>query len=884
MKTRQDGTYWERACSFFRGSGFADLAGSYFIHNKNSETVKIGIRCQVSAAVGDGERLRYTENGREAVVPSHSEDPIFKRVEKLLRNDAPCFFIVSPDIVRRFTDNTLPQILFVQPVIEFAFSPDQGDGRISYARDATSEREGRALLRNSLTTPPRAHPTEPGEPGQFAELAADWVPAEDDTNFLARLTDAVSILQDHPDGKLTLTRAYEHRSVVERSPFELYELHARINGDYACGHFFCLRDGVYSLGVTPENVFEVSGTTLTVDVVAATCRSSDSAEFLAEELYQNPKQIKEHRSSLTNRQNRFRPFCADHSIRVVREMQIKALRNVSHLHSVFTGDLLPQVTVFDLLGNIFPLLGARPRQLLAVADAEEAPHRYYGGVVGHLDSGSSGCFLNIRNALLYDDVIHAKVGVGVMKESNPHSELVETRDKLSGLLEAVQRWRRSTPEGSLDERKTMSEVLSDETLALNGGGRIRAKEWPTYDKGYVDLSPGDASAALRAIESRRLFRYDNRPHGETEVGQLESELADFFGSRYALACSSGTTALALALFAAGIRPGDSVACPAFTFAATPSAIILAGAKPVIVEVDENLHMDPADLAAKLTPEVKAVVAVHMRGFACDIERLVAIADSHGIPLFEDSVPALGVDLGERKLGTFGKAGAFSTQSDKTINTGEGGFLLTSDRDLFERAIVLSGAYEQQLNRHVEPALPTISDLSLPIFSFRLDEVRGAMARHQLEGLEKRVATFQENYRYVASRLGDLAPIRLRQPVAESAFLGESLLFRIPGATAEQIGWFVRALNTEGIAARGLGDDARPNNRCFWNWRFAFPEETKEDIVKRHQRSATLLQETVDIPLSITLTEADCDDVVAAMTKICVAYGGHPDLSTGGPHD
>ena len=84
--------------------------------------------------------------------------------------------------------------------------------------------------------------------------------------------------------------------------------------------------------------------------------------------------------------------------------------------------------------------------------------------------------------------------------------------------------------------------MPEALLALNGGEGIRTGEWPTYDKGYVDLSDGDEAAALRAIQSRRLFRYDNRAHGETEVGQLEQELASYFDSPYALACASGTTA------------------------------------------------------------------------------------------------------------------------------------------------------------------------------------------------------------------------------------------------------------------------------------------------------------------------------------------------------
>lgn len=444
MKTREDRLYWERACHFFRSTGYADSEGSYLIHNKNSGTVKIGIMCQISISVG-GECLSYTEYGQRTSVTLQSDDQVFKRVEKLLRRDAPCFFIVSPDIYRRFNDKSLPGILLVQPVVEFTFSPDQSDGQVSYARDSVGEQQGSAMLRAYSEKPLSAQPNDYGEPRPFSELAAGWIPAEDDESFLKRLANAVNVLRDYPDGKMTLTRGYEHRTAVKSSPFSLYELHARMNGEYACSHFFCIRRDVFSLGTTPENVLEVSDRALTVDVVAATCKSSDSDEYLARELYENPKQIKEHLSSLNNRQNRFRAFCRDGSIRVVQGMQIKKLRNVCHLHSVFTGDLLPQVTMFDLMGNIFPLLGARPRELLAVADAEMAPHRYYGGVVGHLHLKTGGCFLNIRNALLDNDVIHVKVGVGLIKESDPYSELLETRDKLSGLLEAIQSWEQSFP-------------------------------------------------------------------------------------------------------------------------------------------------------------------------------------------------------------------------------------------------------------------------------------------------------------------------------------------------------------------------------------------------------------------------------------------------------
>ncbi|KJK51585.1 hypothetical protein UK23_06320 [Lentzea aerocolonigenes] len=428
-------TYWERACHFFRTTGLAGTAGSYFIHNKNEENVKIGVRPRLSVSV-DESSVSLTAGGRRTVAPRLPGELVFGRVRELLLDSAPYFFLVSPDLRRPFADPGHPQVLLVQPAVEFTFSPEHADGTVSHGHD------GAALLQAAAQTPPVA-PRDLGEPGPFAELATGWVPAEDDSAFLRRLVDAVEVLQGHPDGKVVLTRAYERKLGTTNDPFALYESHARNNGEYACSHYFCVRPGVFSLGVTPENVLETRDTTLTVDVVAATCAGSDDDAFVARELYENPKQVREHRSSLVNRQNRFRPFCAEGSIRVVTDMRVKRLRNVCHLHSVFTGELLPGVTVFDLLEPIFPLLGARPKELLVLADAEKAPHRYYGGVVGHGHGRSASCFLNIRNALLDHDTIHAKVGVGVIKESDPHSELVETRDKLSGLLEAIVSWERS---------------------------------------------------------------------------------------------------------------------------------------------------------------------------------------------------------------------------------------------------------------------------------------------------------------------------------------------------------------------------------------------------------------------------------------------------------
>lgn len=439
MGDRVNGRYWDRARDFFRRLDGHRSTGSYFVHLKGEQTVRIGLGVQRSVRVGAANRVSVS-NHIGGVVSSPNDGSLFRAVGERLIPDVPSFFLVSPDVRRSFSDDTLPRAEFVQPALEFVFSPEHAEGSVSYAAEEAANARGQSMLREAGNAPSPLPVPASDAPADFSRLIAEWTPAEDDSSFLSRLGGAVESLQSHPDGKMTLSRAYERSLPGGRDPFDLYSLHARGNGDYACSHFFCIRPGVYSLGTSPENVFEVSGRTLTVDVVAATCKADADEQTLAAELTANPKQLKEHQSSLASRQARFRPYCTEDSLRVLQVAQVKRLRNVLHLHSVFAGELRPEVSMFDLMEDLFPLLGARPPQLRAEADAEPAPHRYFGGLVGYRAADSASAFLNIRNLLIDGDTIHAKVGVGVIAESNPLGELVETRDKLSGVLESTHAW------------------------------------------------------------------------------------------------------------------------------------------------------------------------------------------------------------------------------------------------------------------------------------------------------------------------------------------------------------------------------------------------------------------------------------------------------------
>lgn len=406
-------------------------------------------------------------------------------------------------------------------------------------------------------------------------------------------------------------------------------------------------------------------------------------------------------------------------------------------------------------------------------------------------------------------------------------------------------------------------------LAIAGGPPVRTRPWPTYEKGDVFISPEDEAAALSAIQARRYFRYDDRPFEQTWARRLESNLCEMFGARYALACTSGTTALALALLAFDLPPGSPVACPAFTFAATPSAILLAGHHPVLVECDADLHLDLGHFKHVLDDGVRAAVVVHMRGYASDMPSIMDLARTRGVRVVEDAVPALGVRLHNRYLGTFADFGAFSTQSDKSLNTGEGGFLLTDDAEAYARAVVYSGAYERRMHRHFPDQAPAVDELAYPLYGFRMDEIRAALAGAMLDRLPQRLAAHRRNHDHVVAGLAGQEGIALRRPVGDGAYLGEALVFRLPGAMPAECARFAQAITAEGIDARALGDPARVNVRAFWHWRFLLGPDQEQARVSLPQ-AARYVGEAIDIPLSANLTVADCDDLVTAVVKVAAA--------------
>lgn len=421
-------------------------------------------------------------------------------------------------------------------------------------------------------------------------------------------------------------------------------------------------------------------------------------------------------------------------------------------------------------------------------------------------------------------------------------------------------------------------VIVMEKLAIDGGEPVRQKPWPTYDKGHVVLDEEDVQCLIEVMQSKRLFRYDNRCLNDTRVGQFENELKQYFHVDYALAVSSGTAALSLPLMALQLPDNALVGCPAYSFTATPSAIIQAKLKPLLIEVDANLHMDLADLEKKL-PQLSALVVVHMRGFPAPLPEIKRMADSYGVPIIEDAVPSLGCKLKDKFLGTYGLAGAFSTQSDKSLNTGEGGFILTNDKALYLHCVIMSGAYECLYEKHCAHESAAIDFTRLPVFNFRLDELRGALGLSQLKKLTARLDRLSKNYCHILERIQDLAFVTPRSGWDETVLpIGDNLLLKIDGGI-DDCCWFAEALCAEGIDTKALGDCKKVNVRRFWDWAYLFDTSCRETIKSRHAASAKHISSYIDIALSPTLNEEDIDDFCKALRKVHHHYEQRKTLTT-----
>jgi perosamine synthetase len=254
----------------------------------------------------------------------------------------------------------------------------------------------------------------------------------------------------------------------------------------------------------------------------------------------------------------------------------------------------------------------------------------------------------------------------------------------------------------------------------------------------------EKEAILAVLESGRLAQ-------GPRVEEFEAEFARFCGVRHAVATSSGTTALAAALLAHRIGPGDEVITSPFTFIASANAILFTGAMPVFVDIDEaSFNVDPALIEEKVTPRTRALLPVHLYGYPCDMDAIMDLARRHNLVVVEDACQAHGAAIRGRRVGSFG-TGCFSFYPSKNMTTAEGGMITTDDDQIAEAARLLRNHGQSQLYHHVALG-----------YNFRMTELQAALGLVQLKRLPEWTQKRRENASFLSERLSNVVTPQVKE--------------------------------------------------------------------------------------------------------------------------
>jgi dTDP-4-amino-4,6-dideoxygalactose transaminase len=345
-----------------------------------------------------------------------------------------------------------------------------------------------------------------------------------------------------------------------------------------------------------------------------------------------------------------------------------------------------------------------------------------------------------------------------------------------------------------------------------------------------------------------------------KVARLERDFAAYKGTPHAVAVHSCTAALHLSILAAGIGPGDEVITTALTFCATVNAILHAGATPVVVDVDpRTMNLDPASVEAAITPRTRAILPVHFAGRPCDMDALGALAQRRGLVLVEDCAHAIETEYRGRKAGTFGDFGCFSFYVTKNMTTGEGGMVLARREEDAARIKVLAlhGMSKDAWKRFGDEGFKHYSVVACG-FKYNMMDLQAALGIHQLG----RVEAWWQRRRELWARYDEaFADLPLERPAAPEpdtrhAFHLYTLLVDEARAKISR-DRFLERMTREGIGVgvHYLSIPEHPYYQETFGWR---PEATPNAM--------RIGRQTVSIPLSAALSDADAADVITAVRR------------------
>jgi 8-amino-3,8-dideoxy-alpha-D-manno-octulosonate transaminase len=344
-------------------------------------------------------------------------------------------------------------------------------------------------------------------------------------------------------------------------------------------------------------------------------------------------------------------------------------------------------------------------------------------------------------------------------------------------------------------------------LALQGGTPVRATKLRPKSPGPQYYDEQERQEVLDVVESRSPFRWDryDAPGLPPKAISFEKEFAAHQGTRFCLGVTSGTAALITALGGLGIGPGDEVILPAWTWYACYDAILFHGALPVFAEIDRSMDIDPTDIERHITPQTKVLMVVNIEGEPADFDAIVPIAKKHNLKILEDSAQCVGASHKGRRVGSIGDVGIYSFQESKTITAGEGGAVVTSDPEIFERAVrfhdvgMIRNPGHAQLLGGPPRMQQTVGG------NFRMNEFTAGVLRAQLRKLDRILADQRDKQARILAGISDLPGITLRKKNVPEGGTGSRLL--IWTSSKEQCDRFVAAMHAENLPAGHPGGSA-----------------------------------------------------------------------------
>lgn len=354
------------------------------------------------------------------------------------------------------------------------------------------------------------------------------------------------------------------------------------------------------------------------------------------------------------------------------------------------------------------------------------------------------------------------------------------------------------------------------------------------------------------------YGFDAKRNGSWKTKELEAEICKTFGTKYAHLVSSGTAALTTAFQALGIGYGDEVIMPSFTFVASFESILSVGAVPVMVDIDDTLTLDPKAVEAAITPKTKCVMPVHMCGSPADIDALKAICDKHKLILLEDACQAIGATWKGHSVGTIGRAGAFSFDYVKTMTCGEGGAVITNDKDIYTKC----DAYADHGHDHLGGADRGADQHPYLGYNYRISELNAAIGLAQIRRINKVIDLQKRNSTIIRETLSKIDGVTFRRIPEGGGENASFLSFFLP--TEEEARHVTKVLKEKGIGGN-----------LYWydnNWHYIrkwehlkkavtlspLAPELKQQVIKNVTRafsqSDAIMSRCISTALNVSWTE------------------------------